>query len=96
MRSEGLTNSFPCIQAHKSICASDKVDAIMAKSPQKIILDEVPRFSIWSTQFKDSQAVEDNIALFFFAENIERYTVIIYSLLRFVFVIGFFFLIFFS
>ncbi|KAK4769734.1 hypothetical protein SAY87_030266 [Trapa incisa] len=72
-RSEVVTNLFPSIQAHKSNRASDKVDEVMAKSPQKIILDEVPRLSTWPAQFKDSPAVEDNIALFFFAQNLVSY-----------------------
>ncbi|KAK4746501.1 hypothetical protein SAY87_012813 [Trapa incisa] len=72
-RSEDDTNLFPRIQAHKSNHASDKVDEVMAKSPQKIVLKEVPRLSIWPAQFKDSQAGEDNVALFFFAENHESY-----------------------
>lgn len=93
MRSEDLTSLFPCIQAHKSNRACDKIDAAVLKMPQKIVLDEAPRLSIWPAQFKDSQATEDNIALFFFAENLERYTAIIHSLLTFVFIKGLFCLI---
>ncbi|XP_031402518.1 uncharacterized protein LOC116212061 isoform X2 [Punica granatum] len=72
-RSGGLTSLFPWIQAHKSNHASDKVDGVMSKFPQKIVLDEVPRSSMWPTQFTDTQVMENNIAVFFFAENHESY-----------------------
>lgn len=69
---------YPFIQAHKSNHACDKVDAAVKKLPQKIVLSEATRLSTWPTQFKDSPAMEENIALFFFAENLERYTAIFF------------------
>lgn len=42
--------------------------------PPKIILEEVPRLSTWPVQFLDNYATEDNIALYFFAVDLERFS----------------------
>lgn len=60
------------IQAHLSTCASPKVLEVVNKFPHKVPLKEVPRLSVWPTQFHQSGVKEDNIALYFFAKDLER------------------------
>ncbi|XP_057970025.1 uncharacterized protein LOC131159286 isoform X2 [Malania oleifera] len=61
------------IQAHLSTFASPKVIEIVSKFTHKVPLDEVPRSSTWPSQFHDSGTKDDNIALYFFAKDIESY-----------------------
>ncbi|XP_062119700.1 protein PARALOG OF AIPP2-like isoform X2 [Humulus lupulus] len=61
------------IQAHLSTCASPRVLEVAGKFPQKLLLSEVPRLSAWPTQFNDGGAKDDNIALYFFAKDLESY-----------------------
>lgn len=60
-------------QAHLSTCASPKALEVVKQLPQRIQLVEVPRCSSWPQQFKEAQPSEDNIALFFFAKDVESY-----------------------
>lgn len=62
----------PGIQAHLSTCASPKVLEVVNKLPTKIYLSEVPRSSTWPSQFHQGGPKENNIALYFFAQDIER------------------------
>lgn len=61
------------IQAHLSTCASLRVPEVVRNFPQKLSLIEVPRLSAWPPQFCDGGAKEDNIALYFFAKDLESY-----------------------
>ncbi|XP_010270011.1 PREDICTED: uncharacterized protein LOC104606480 isoform X5 [Nelumbo nucifera] len=61
------------IQAHLSTCASPKVPEVVKKFPSKVLLEEVPCLSTWPRQFDDNHATEDNVALYFFAKDIESY-----------------------
>ncbi|PON49500.1 Zinc finger, FYVE/PHD-type [Trema orientale] len=61
------------IQAHLSTCASPRVHEVACKFPSKLFLSEVPRLSAWPTQFYDGGAKDDNIALYFFAKDLESY-----------------------
>ncbi|KAK2658446.1 hypothetical protein Ddye_004979 [Dipteronia dyeriana] len=61
------------MQAHLSSCASPKVLEVVNKFPQKIHLNEVPRLSTWPMKFHEDGAKEDNIALYFFAKDLESY-----------------------
>ncbi|KAK9994121.1 hypothetical protein SO802_023824 [Lithocarpus litseifolius] len=61
------------IQAHLSTCASPKVLEVVNKFPHKVPLHEVPRTSTWPSQFYENGAKEDNIALYFFAKDVESY-----------------------
>ncbi|XP_020112358.1 uncharacterized protein LOC109726943 isoform X3 [Ananas comosus] len=61
------------IQAHASSCASLKVLEAVTHFKSKIQLEEVPRRSSWPPQFQENGPREDNIALFFFAKDIESY-----------------------
>ncbi|WCJ27758.1 RING/FYVE/PHD zinc finger superfamily protein [Euphorbia peplus] len=61
------------VQAHLSTCASPKVLEVVSQFPHKISLDEVPRLSTWPKQFHDSGPKEYNIALYFFAKDLESY-----------------------
>ena len=60
------------MQAHLSSCASPKVLEVVNKFPLKIHLNEVPRLSTWPMKFHEDGAKEDNIALYFFAKDLER------------------------
>ena len=64
---------FDGFQAYLSTCASSKAREISEQLPSKIQLAEVPRHSSWPPQFKEVNPTEDNIALFFFAKDVERY-----------------------
>lgn len=56
-----------------SIFASPKVQEVVRRLPKKIRVGEVPRLSTWPTQFPKDYATEDNVALYFFAEDLERF-----------------------
>ncbi|KAL5129678.1 Bromodomain adjacent to zinc finger domain protein 2B [Glycine soja] len=61
------------IQAHLSACASPKVHEVVKKFLPEVSLNEVSRLSVWPSQFHQGGAKEDNIALYFFARDIESY-----------------------
>ncbi|KAG6426633.1 hypothetical protein SASPL_110860 [Salvia splendens] len=61
------------IQAHLSTCASPKVAEAANKFNNRIILYEVPRASTWPAQFQKNGVGDDNIALFFFAKDLQSY-----------------------
>ena len=65
----------PCngVQAHPSTCASPKVLEVVTKFPGKVKLEEVSSGNTWPLQFLRISPKEDNIALFFFAKDIERF-----------------------
>ncbi|XP_050225698.1 uncharacterized protein LOC126675142 isoform X2 [Mercurialis annua] len=66
-------DSYSGIQAHLSTCASPKVLEMANQFPLKISVDEVPRLSTWPRQFHENGAKEDNIAVYFFASDLESY-----------------------
>ncbi|KAG8649945.1 hypothetical protein MANES_08G161100v8 [Manihot esculenta] len=68
-----LLDLYGVFQAHLSTCASPKVLEVVNQFPEKIMVDEVPRLSTWPRQFHDNGTKEDNIALYFFAKDIESY-----------------------
>ncbi|XP_060675600.1 protein PARALOG OF AIPP2 isoform X6 [Ziziphus jujuba] len=72
-RSGNILDLYGGIQAHLSTCASPRVLEMLHKFPQKLFLNEVPRMSTWPMQFHDGGAKEDNIALYFFAKDLESY-----------------------
>ncbi|XP_077236950.1 uncharacterized protein LOC143878543 isoform X2 [Tasmannia lanceolata] len=72
-RSGRLPDLCDGIQAHLSTCASSKVREVVNKFPYKVQLEEVPRLSSWPLQFQGSCVTEDNIALYFFAQDIQSY-----------------------
>ncbi|XVF30541.1 hypothetical protein REPUB_Repub16aG0066900 [Reevesia pubescens] len=61
------------IQAHLSTLATPKVLEVVNTFPHKVSLNEVPRLSTWPTQFHDTGPKDDNIALYFFAKDLESY-----------------------
>ncbi|KAL5704315.1 hypothetical protein ACHQM5_022760 [Ranunculus cassubicifolius] len=65
-------DTFDGIQAHLSTSASPKVLEVANKLPHNVQLEEVSRSSIWPIQFQKC-ATEDNIALYFFAKDVESY-----------------------
>ncbi|XVF13616.1 hypothetical protein REPUB_Repub08aG0222900 [Reevesia pubescens] len=72
-RSGGLPFTCDGMQAHLSTYASHKVLEVAQKLPRKLSLDEVPQLSMWPTQFMKNHATEDNIALYFFAKDLDSY-----------------------
>ncbi|XVE57457.1 hypothetical protein DITRI_Ditri04bG0091900 [Diplodiscus trichospermus] len=71
--SGGLPFACDGMQAHLSTCASHKVLEVVQKLPRKLLLEEAPRLSMWPTQFMKSHVTEDNIALYFFAKDLDSY-----------------------
>jgi hypothetical protein len=69
----GIPEIFDGIQAYLSTCASFEVREVGKLLPHKIQLAEVPHHSSWPLQFNEVNLTEDNIALFFFAKDAERY-----------------------
>ncbi|KAI3471318.1 hypothetical protein Pfo_027981 [Paulownia fortunei] len=72
-RSGNTFDSWDGIQAHLSTCASPKVIEAVTKFKSRIVLYEVPRLSTWPIQFQEHGVKEDNIALFFFAKDLDSY-----------------------
>ncbi|XP_073034834.1 ASI1-immunoprecipitated protein 2-like [Primulina eburnea] len=72
-RSGKIFVSWDGIQAHLSISSSPQVLDVVKKFQNRIVLYEVPRLSTWPIQFQERGVVEDNIALFFFAKDLESY-----------------------
>ncbi|PIA39914.1 hypothetical protein AQUCO_02600398v1 [Aquilegia coerulea] len=71
-RSGRHVDFYDGIQAHLSTCASPKVLEVVDKLPHKVLLEEVSCSSTWPIQFQNC-ATEDNIALYFFAKDLESY-----------------------
>lgn len=72
-RSGVFISSCDGIQAHASSCASPKVHEIVRKFPQKILAEQASSLVMWPTQPPESEAKEENIALYFFAKDLESY-----------------------
>eukprot|EP01018_Ginkgo_biloba_P032220 Gb_18601 [translate_table: standard] len=70
---ENPVSYYDGIQAHASTCADPKVLDAAKKFPSRVQLEEVPRWSTWPVQFQCSRPSEENIALYFFARDIESY-----------------------
>ncbi|KAK8916421.1 hypothetical protein KSP39_PZI022703 [Platanthera zijinensis] len=67
--------TFFGIQAHLSKCASHRVFQVATKAPANIQLEEVSHISSCPLQLLRAGAQEENIALFFFAKDIESYEI---------------------
>ncbi|CAL9129226.1 unnamed protein product, partial [Musa textilis] len=64
---------FDGFQAHLSTYVSPKALEVASQFPCKIQLEEVPRLRSWPLQFHINSPKDDNVALFFFAKDIESY-----------------------
>lgn len=74
VRSKGNpSNYYDGLQAHASTCAAPKVFDAAMKFSSRVLLEEVPRLSSWPIKFQCSRPCEENIALYFFAKDIESY-----------------------
>nr|XP_029123417.1 uncharacterized protein LOC105055018 [Elaeis guineensis]XP_029123418.1 uncharacterized protein LOC105055018 [Elaeis guineensis]XP_029123419.1 uncharacterized protein LOC105055018 [Elaeis guineensis]XP_029123420.1 uncharacterized protein LOC105055018 [Elaeis guineensis] len=73
LRTGGLSELCDGLQAHPSTCVSPKALEVAFKFPCIIHLEEVPRCSSWPLQFQENSPEEENIALFFFAKDIDSY-----------------------
>ncbi|KAI4327279.1 hypothetical protein L6164_019759 [Bauhinia variegata] len=71
---EGLASSFDGIQSHLSTKASPKVLEVVDQFTEILLLEELPRLSIWPSQFVERPVTEDNIALYFFAKDLNSHT----------------------
>jgi len=67
------------LQAHLSSCASPKVLGAVNKFLPKVSFNEASRLSLWPSQFHHGGVSEDNIALYFFASDVERHVYGYYS-----------------
>ncbi|RWR87402.1 hypothetical protein CKAN_01634300 [Cinnamomum micranthum f. kanehirae] len=72
-RSGSSPDFYDGIQAHLSTCASPKVLEVVNKFSCKVQLEEVSRMNAWPMQFQGNRVAEDNIALYFFAKDVESY-----------------------
>ncbi|XP_038974985.1 uncharacterized protein LOC103711790 isoform X3 [Phoenix dactylifera] len=73
LRTGGLHEFFDGIQAHLSTSASPNMLEVVSQFPCKLQLDEAPYLRLWPLQFQGISPKEDNIAIFFFAKDIESY-----------------------
>lgn len=71
-RNEKSPELYTGVQAHLSSSASPKVLEALTKFSSEVSLNEVSRLSTWPSQFHHGGAREDNIALYFFARDVER------------------------
>lgn len=69
-----LPNECSGIQAHLSTCASSKVVDLVHKFCPKLLLKEAPRIGTWPIQFQRKLPTEQDIAVYFFAEDLESYS----------------------
>ncbi|CAK8539204.1 unnamed protein product [Lathyrus sativus] len=72
-RNEKSPELYTGVQAHLSSSASPKVLEALTKFSPEVSLNEVSRLSTWPSQFHHGGAREDNIALYFFARDVESY-----------------------
>lgn len=72
---EGTARTCYWLQAHASNRASDKVFKMVEKFPEIIKMEELPRLNIWPSQFIEGPVTEDNIGLYFFAGDVDRYVI---------------------
>lgn len=61
------------VQAHLSTRASSKVAELVFKFPNELLLNEVPRPHIWPIQFQKNYPTEQDIAFYFFAQDLWSY-----------------------
>lgn len=72
LRSANPPVHFDGFQAHLSAHVSPKALEVAKQFPCKVLLEEVPRLSSWPLQFLENSPKENNIAIFFFAKDIDR------------------------
>lgn len=72
-RSVGALSDPFWIQAHLSKYASEKVFNMADRLPELLILDELPRLSVWPFQFIESQPTKKNVDLYFFEKDTSMY-----------------------
>jgi len=68
----GIERTYDGFQAHLSTCPAVEVINFVSSLPEIITLDELPRSSIWPSQFTRAQVTKEDIGLFFFAEDVNR------------------------
>ncbi|XP_057521057.1 uncharacterized protein LOC130801268 isoform X3 [Amaranthus tricolor] len=66
---------FECcgVEAHLSTCASSRVIGLVHKFSTELLLKEVPRLQTWPIQFQNYHPTEQDIALYFFAQDLSSY-----------------------
>jgi len=68
-----IESTYDRFQAHLSTCPAVEVINIVSSLPKNITLDELPRSSIWPSQFTRAQVTKEDIGLYFFAEDVNRF-----------------------
>ncbi|KNA16432.1 hypothetical protein SOVF_089030 isoform B [Spinacia oleracea] len=61
------------VQAHLSTSASSKIAELVIKFSDELVLKEVPRLLTWPIQFQKKYPTEQDIALYFFAQDLCSY-----------------------
>ncbi|XP_074270044.1 ASI1-immunoprecipitated protein 2-like isoform X2 [Silene latifolia] len=72
-KSARLPNYCSGVQAHVSSCASSKIHEVILKFGPKLEFKEVSRSETWRTYFPRNCPTEEDIALYFFAEDMQSY-----------------------
>ncbi|CAJ1943099.1 unnamed protein product [Sphenostylis stenocarpa] len=71
-RVEGIVSTRVGMQAYVSTCASEEVLAVVGRLPDIVVLEELPLLKMWPSQSVESQATEENIAVYFFEKDFHR------------------------
>ncbi|AES82678.2 hypothetical protein MTR_7g116160 [Medicago truncatula] len=67
-----IERTYDGFQAHLSTCHAVEVINFVSSFPEIITLDELPRSSIWPSQFR-AQVTKEDIGLYFFAKDVNSY-----------------------
>lgn len=67
------------VQAHLSTSASSKIAELVIKFSDELVLKEVPRLLTWPIQFQKKYPTEQDIALYFFAQDLCRLVMLEFS-----------------
>lgn len=67
-----IERTYDGFQAHLSTCHAVEVINFVSSFPEIITLDELPRSSIWPSQFR-AQVTKEDIGLYFFAKDVNRF-----------------------
>lgn len=74
---KGISRTYDGFQGHLSTCASRKVINCVFDLPKTIILDEQPISSIWQSQFRGHQVTKEDIDLYYFAKDVNRFVTLL-------------------
>jgi len=72
--------TYDRFQAHLSTCPAVEVINFVSNLPEIITLDELPRSSIWPSQFTRAQVTKEDIGLYSFAKDVNRFVRYFFSI----------------